>query len=380
MDYRDLKLPATINEDGSKKLSESAVHQDINQAIYALTTAYSGRKYLPGTQFSKLLDELRAISGSYTARELCAKLGAAFAPVSDNHLKSFFANQACMSEPERIGHVGKNFFHSKKSVWNVRTRARKGVRFLEVAILEFPQVESPAWNGFLDHVKKALPNSDAVIVDLRGNGGGSDAMGGKLAELLAGQELKSPYESQWTSNTPESMQVLITLFDSIEVQVARDQEPFPAYLKEMREKFERGRRLAVLGQLPEDPMPIVLGREPEGIEKGTYDPKLSPGKPIYLLIDGECASSGESTVDFFEYNPLVKRVGENTAGYIHFGNNGRVVLPNSGVAIQMAISFNRYRDGRFIEKIGIAPDIRVPAGKDALEYAVQDYLKTRHGR
>lgn len=93
------------------------------------------------------------------------------------------------------------------------------------------------------------------------------------------------------------------------------------------------------------------------------------------MIDADCASSCESTTDFFEYNSLVKTVGENSAGYVHFGNNGNVILKNSGIVLQMAISYNSYKDGRFIEKKGITPKIQVPAGKDAMEFAWADYLK-----
>ena len=104
--------------------------------------------------------------------------------------------------------------------------------------------------------------------------------------------------------------------------------------------------------------------------------KKSIQKPIYILIDSVCGSSCESTVDFFEYNPLVKTVGENTAGYIHFGNNGNVFLKNSGVNLQMAVSYNSYLDGRFIEKKGIVPKIAVPKGSNAMDFAWLDFIKS----
>lgn len=98
-------------------------------------------------------------------------------------------------------------------------------------------------------------------------------------------------------------------------------------------------------------------------------------KPIYILIDATCASSCESTTDFFEFNPLAKTIGENTAGYIHFGNNGNVFLKNSGVNLQIAVSYNSYHDGRFLEKKGITPKIRVPQGQDAMKFAWDDFIK-----
>ena len=62
-----------------------------------------------------------------------------------------------------------------------------------------------------------------------------------------------------------------------------------------------------------------------------------------------------------------KRVGQHTYGAVHYGSVGSVILPYSSVALNMGIGFNKYKDGRFIEKMGIKPDIEVPTGKDALQ-------------
>lgn len=97
-------------------------------------------------------------------------------------------------------------------------------------------------------------------------------------------------------------------------------------------------------------------------------------KPVYILMDGECGSSCESTIQSFEWHPYVKRVGENTVGCLHFGNIGDFWLPESRVQVQMATQYNEYFDGRFLERIGIAPDIRVPSGTDALEYILRNQV------
>ena len=74
-----------------------------------------------------------------------------------------------------------------------------------------------------------------------------------------------------------------------------------------------------------------------------------------------------------EVDPNVVRVGAPTAGYIHFGNNGYLPLPHSGVVVQMAFSYNSYRDKRFLEKVGISPHITVAEGENALEVALEHY-------
>jgi C-terminal processing protease CtpA/Prc len=82
-------------------------------------------------------------------------------------------------------------------------------------------------------------------------------------------------------------------------------------------------------------------------------------------MDGICGSSCESTINAFEWHSYVKMVGENTAGCVHFGNIGYILLPNSRIEVQIPTQYSEYFDHRFIEKVGISPDIKVPAGQDA---------------
>ena len=82
-------------------------------------------------------------------------------------------------------------------------------------------------------------------------------------------------------------------------------------------------------------------------------------------------SACESLLDYFEGHPYSRRVGENTAGMLHFGNEGFVLLPNSQISVQMATDFWKYKDGRFVERIGYAPHFRVEPGQDALNVALE---------
>ena len=92
------------------------------------------------------------------------------------------------------------------------------------------------------------------------------------------------------------------------------------------------------------------------------------------MIDENCYSSCESTVDTFEYNPYVKKVGRSTGGMVHFGNVSPAFLKHSKLYVQTPTHANIYRDGRFIEKQGIKPDVLVPKGRDALEYLLENVI------
>ena len=70
-----------------------------------------------------------------------------------------------------------------------------------------------------------------------------------------------------------------------------------------------------------------------------FDKSKAYTKPIYLLVDRGCASSCESTLEAFEAHPYAVTTGENSGGYIHFGNLGSAVLLHSKVVVQMATDF-----------------------------------------
>lgn len=371
-DYRFIEIPSEINKNPAKVLSQKDVAADIEQAVYALENAYSGSRHLPTGEFKTLVEGVHSIQGPLSAQELCKRIDHLMDQVSDNHLTAKLNDKPCFpNEQKTKGSVGANFYKEKDGVsWAVRLDKKKKKTALLISIAGFPKSTSPIWNGFIDQVKQALPKADFVILDMRGNGGGDDSKGIELSNLLAGVNLKSPYGPQWNSFKPETYQVFVNTFEYW-ARIRREKgEEVPPYIAQLKIDFIKKRDLALKGERPR------LGDDETQAPEQEFVYEKSIKKPIYILIDAECASSCESATDFFEYNPLVKTVGQNTAGYVHFGNNGNVFLNNSGTSLQMAISYNSYRDGRFIEKKGITPKIRVPSGQDAMKAAWEDFEKS----
>ncbi len=68
-------------------------------------------------------------------------------------------------------------------------------------------------------------------------------------------------------------------------------------------------------------------------------------------------------------------VGENTYGAIHFGNQGRFTLPESGINARMGTHYLESTDGKFYEVVGYPPDVRTTPGKDAIDWIKTDILK-----
>lgn len=62
---------------------------------------------------------------------------------------------------------------------------------------------------------------------------------------------------------------------------------------------------------------------------------------------------------------------------IHFGNSGRLRLPNSGLEVTLCMKINELTDGRFFEKVGIPPNVRVN-GTDSLELVLSQLVGANH--
>lgn len=377
-DYTFIKLPEKINTNFEKLLSPEELEYDKEQILYALKNSYSGQ-FVPGSQYKNLLKDIRSIQSPITVKSLCEILNEHFSRFPDQHLKATRGHKSCIKkekngEIKKTGNVGKNYYekdyHEQKNPtpWNVKFEKKNDHTVLLISIMTFPLTNSPVWDGFLDRVQKFLPKAHFVIIDLRGNNGGSDGIGFKLSKLLAGVPLKTPYKEQKTVCHPASFQLIINTMEMWSLQFTRKDKEL-SHIKGFKNILIRKRDKLIKGE-------SVSLHDLQGEESlMDFQYEKSIKKPIYILMDSQCGSSCESTIDFFEFNPLVKTVGENTFGSIHFGNNGTLVLKNSGVSVHISISYNQYHDGRFIEKTGITPKIRVPSNQNAMSYAWKDFLK-----
>ena len=122
----------------------------------------------------------------------------------------------------------------------------------------------------------------------------------------------------------------------------------------------------------------LIQRKPQDALLHQKSKKIYPGlaKQDYqglmiLLVDGRCASSCEHSIERFQQMPHTLIVGQNSAGFIHYADGGRITLPNSGLSVFVTRSFYQYKDDRMVERTGYAPDVYVASGKNALDVAVR---------
>jgi len=342
-------------------LTHEQINEDIDYLIRVLNRAYSGSVKLPDEEFKNLVKKLKGIKGPKTIEQFGVLVSKLFMEISDSHLTVYFKglNNQGINFKASVDQdlIGSNM--AREGVWKVESTLINKRKVVIVGITQFPNPSSQLWNGFEEKIMSTLEQNNVLIIDLRGNKGGDDSKGYWLASYLRGKEAEVPYATPFDMNTPEAFVVMAnapivikSYFNGLSLEDA-DLE-WIKKLKFLEAKALRGEKVD------------LRNNAAMSSTRGETRSKFRHRGPIYLLIDNKCSSSGESSVDFFENIPRVTKVGQNTAGMVHFGNNGFVMLANSSLVIQLATSFNSYKDGRFIEKTGIKPDIYIESGKNAL--------------
>lgn len=359
---RDFILP-------KDSLTDAEVRSDMDILIEAFTNGYGGFKNFRLQFENQFFPQLREPK-SRSTQSLCNDIGLIFDQINDNHLSIRYAGATskCSGAPTRQGQVGHNIQTDTTLPWGYFERMIGKRKVAIVSILRSPLRTSESWQGFLEKARDVYAHADALIIDLRGNGGGDDGKLEEFAKIIYGLEGKNvtlaPPGSIERRQTPESYALFANTFFLRMLKDRWDGKPAATDLAGYHNDFLQLFELAVKDHL--SPVGITQFQAPN------IDLSKAFKGPVRILIDGGCASSCENGVEFFEKFPGVKRVGENTGGFVHFGNVGTLLLKNSHLIVSIPTQSYTYEDGRFVEKIGYAPDIHVSPGSDALESALRD--------
>lgn len=354
LNHKSLRLPYPPIE-YKKIINNKEFNEDIKFLRYAITKGYGAKGTTSENIFNSVDKKLRNLTFESSSKKLCENIGHVLSEFPDHHLKVKYKGNWCITKNVKTSNVGSNLNDSKKP-W--KGLIKKDQTYI-IAIKKFTPGK---WPGFHKFVDKALKNAKRIIIDLRNNGGGDDSIGFELAEKLAGQKIETPIAPDVRRNTPETLVIWENRLTVLKRNSNNKNmiEKLDFYLKENTVLLSK----AKAGEIEE------FTTKPLKKSSWVYNPEKGFQGKIYLLQNKRCGSSCESTIDFFEYFPNVKRVGTNTSGTIHFGNIGIIVLPNSGVQINIPSKANKYKDGRFIEFVGIKPDIILKDGQDALEHVL----------
>jgi hypothetical protein len=369
----DLIIPLDIQNEGvfrpRSSVSKEAVLRDLDILMSVFKDGYGGWKELGGKFETEVFPKLRKYGLSHAStRDVCMFIGKILDTVPDHHLSvhEFGSEEKCGKTSIKRGSVGPNLDKKKKLAWAYFERRVKGKTVPVVSINRLPP-PGDAWKGFLEKIQTLSRTAPALIIDLRGIHGGDDEVTHRMARILFGIEDQSailaPASTVVQRQTPVALSLFLnTLGLAILKQkfAGKDHSQLDGYYSEYLDLLKKANN----GSLP--------AVEKTEVKSGIFDPKRAFQGPIRILIDSECESGCESAVEFLERHPSAKTVGENTAGLVQFGQIGTLWLKGTNVFVDIATRSYSFADGRFVEKVGYSPSIRVKGGEDALDAAIQD--------
>jgi hypothetical protein len=198
---------------------------------------------------------------------------------------------------------------------------------LEKLVADYPQ-----------HRRSAL-----IVFDLRGNGGGDD--------IYASRWIKQAKRGVWDSGgwslhpTGSSMP---WLFWNQEVwaSIQQDRVDDPASVAK-RDSFRR--------QWPRSSAELSIEFKSARTES---DAKAPYKGRVFVLMDRQCGSSGESTAGMLHDGLGATRVGERTAGLQEYGNVRTLVLPRTQLTFHFATKRNYFLTP--MEGVGMPSDVYLP--------------------
>lgn len=362
--FREDALPKRAS-----RLTPEDVDTDVSFLLSALDRAYSGKEHLPPGEYPRLVARLEALRGlfakpqeDHAGDQLCLKIAEIFSQVPDSHLQtdSPFNQQF----RPRQWDVGPNVFQG--TGFHI-TEQRLAGRIIGVVSLgtSMPPLEDAAWKGFEARVDKVCQRTDALVLDLRGNRGGMSDNIRWLASRLYGNSVRMADEILLERKSATTMALNYNLVTVQMLKARTENRTIQDYQRdEQTQSFKYC--LAWQGLPPREERSVRAGSQ------APFDPKRGYNKPVRILIDRATASSAEGGYARFLSHPKLKTFGANTGGYIHYGDLGLLVLPRSSIVVGIPTSFRTFSDGRFLEKVGYPPDVRVPDGEDALKVALAD--------
>ena len=205
----------------------------------------------------------------------------------------------------------------------------------------FDQSITSQLDSFYTSISVSIKSKPFLIIDLRGNGGGSE---GSYFNLL-----------QYAYTTPLAI-------DPAEVWVSpgnirRYEEMSSDNNKDLVARMKKARPFSFIPQADDAATTWAL-------DSATIFPKK-----IALLFDRGTASAAEGMITYFMQSDKVITIGENSGGYIGFGNVMTHQTPCGQYTLQSTTT--KYREKSKYEFVGIPPMYKVSKGQNWIGYALK---------
>jgi hypothetical protein len=205
-------------------------------------------------------------------------------------------------------------------------------------------------DALLDKHRNALSATPRLILDLRGNGGGSDYCFQGLLPYVYTRPIEEHGAEMWA--TEDNVQCL---------RDAQKEDGVPPEAKQM------------LGHLA-DLMSTNKGTFVEYAPKTVIrmDDVYANPKRVAILIDKACGSSTEQFLLYALQSSKVLLFGENTAGAIDYANVFSVPTPSKRWVLNYPISRSKRLPDHPVDSHGISPHIRLDSSvKDKIRHIIE---------
>ena len=235
----------------------------------------------------------------------------------------------------------KNNYYKNKTPYN--HYKKNGINIIEHRTASANQKNRPQLDKFAQDGQK-FKNDDYLIIDLRGNSGGSNI-----------------YASQWIKNFSGKKPVELMIGSELSTLTANK-------LLENSIKQSYGMEIEELDKEYQ----VLFDETSTGWSEVEYTQpiKIDNDTLIFVLIGNSVASAGESFVEYLKQLENVIFLGSNTAGLVNFGNVGMCNLPNSRIELMISTSISISPDLKLKEGKGYYPDFWITPN-DSLELTLQ---------
>jgi hypothetical protein len=208
-------------------------------------------------------------------------------------------------------------------------------------VLHLPSFDDPVrMDSLLDAETDRIRDAELLLIDVRGNGGGSDYNFRALVPLLYTAPIR--IVSNEVLATPANI--------AANAALAAD-TTIPAGIREQLGRQVEDMKAAEGGWFP---FPDRTHELPEVLERPTR---------VAVLVDGRCASSCEQFLLMARQSRKVTIYGEPTAGILDFGNVRSATMPGGTLRLFYPTTRSKRLPHAPVDGVGVLPDVLVPDGQ-----------------
>jgi hypothetical protein len=370
-----LKDESLINQAPPAKLSQIQVVEDLGLLRYAMGHAWAPAWLKPyeTTQSLAKLESVGQQKAELSSESLCDLVADTIHLVPDNHSYATVSDRKCGSTIN-VGNrdIGPNLSKNNSDPYIVEWKHVGNRKILTFAAKSFPRFSRSVYKNLKENFQGLLLQANGLIIDLRGHSGGDNDPGFFIASLLWGRKAPDSRD-RFQVQTSEALALFANRFDLDLKQsnttlenLESAKERRDGLLRDLKTSLEGGLSLITYTSKDTylDPVGTNLRVDKNGFKN-----------PIFIIMDQDAGSGAEEMIGVLEKHPNVILVGQPTSGTTHFGNAGVLLLPNSKIQVWLSTAFSKFRDGKFIERIGFQPKIVVPDGTDAMLFIESNWEK-----